>query len=127
MCSHGPWNEQDGTKTPANDAYPSLTKTETASESDSTPYRHTRMRLREMSPPEDSPLREAKRKIRVMASYLAAAEKAHAQLADLARQSGWTADTIASELNVSKRFAELLLKGESLRKILTEDSRGNFL
>ncbi len=75
-----------------------------------------------MSPTEDLPLHEAKIKMRMMASYLAAAEKTYAQLALLAHQSGWTANKIASELNVSKRFAELLLAGESLRKALIDDS-----
>lgn len=60
--------------------------------------------------------------MRTMMSHLMAAEKAYAQLVDLARLSGGSVDIIASELNVSRRFAERLLEGVSLQKALIEDS-----
>ena len=73
------------------------------------------------SPDDESPLQEAKYLMREVMTHLVAADAAYVQLVDVARRANASVDMIAVELDVSRRFAEVMLEGASLLQAMTAE------
>lgn len=59
--------------------------------------------------------------MRKVIMHLIAADAAYSRLVEVARATNASVDTIAVELEVSRRFAELMLEGASLQQAMTAE------
>lgn len=59
--------------------------------------------------------------MREVMTHLVAADAAYGQLVDVARRANASVDRIAVKLDVSRRFAEVMLEGASLLQAMTAE------
>lgn len=59
--------------------------------------------------------------MREVMTHLVAADAAYGQLVDVARRANASVDRTAVELDVSRRFAEVMLEGASLLQAMTAE------
>lgn len=59
--------------------------------------------------------------MREVMTHLVAADAAYGQLVDVARRANASVDRITVELDVSRRFAEVMLEGASLLQAMTAE------